>query len=403
MIIIKNFIISIFILLVLFADLKVTVSPYIHWVAWIILVFPIIILSIYKKGLIKAPTLWLGIFIFIFGVLSTFFTGLNKETIVQLVKLGLVFMTLYYFVFYDDLKWSSVVKVINIAVIINIVCLIVGMLGISNLAQLMTADGRWGTIFAYPGSLVKIGVLGFYINIMAVLIFKKQEKIIPLIMLLMSLFIVFMDGSRTGMLTMMLTLPIIFGFYAVLNYRNKVKFIFLPTAFFVLLIGAIIVAAPFLKELRIGQNISNISQTESLLDGLERIDPARFSMYMEAINKIKESPFIGLGAFTTVGNQQDSAGMVVHNTYLQSWGDFGVIGFFGILLIYTGWLVLVPRLLRKVQINTDIKGNVSVCSSVLILTYFVLNGLFHPYSTELSEWILYIIPLKICYSFLKKN
>ncbi|MBD8037769.1 O-antigen ligase family protein [Solibacillus sp. A46] len=403
MIIIKNFSISLFILLVIFADLKVTISPYIHWIAWLVLIFPLFMFSIYKKGIVKSPLLWLGLFIFFLGVVSSLFTGLNIETVIQCVKLLLIFSTLYFFLYYSNFKWESVVKIINLSVLINVIFLIIGTIGGTVLATLMTADGRWGTILAYPGSLVKIGVLGFYINVMSVLLLHKKDKIFPMLMLILSMYIIFMDGSRTGMLTVLLTLPIIIFFYAILNYKNKIKFVMLPTIFIIALSASVIFAIPILKESRIGNNIMNILQSSSVDEALKKIDPARYSMYLEAMNKILENPFIGSGAFTTVGNIEDSAGMVVHNTYLQVWGDFGLFGLAGIFLVYFGWFALVPRILNKLQKNINLKENVVVCCSILILTYFILNGLFHPYSTEMSEWILYIIPLTICYSFFAKE
>lgn len=52
--------------------------------------------------------------------------------------------------------------------------------------------------------------------------------------------------------------------------------------------------------------------------------------------------------------------MVVHNTYLQVWGDFGLFGLAGIFLVYFGWFALVPRILNKLQNNINLKENVVV-------------------------------------------
>jgi len=390
-------------LLALFADLKVTISPHIHWIAWLVLILPLIVSSIYKRGIVVSPSLWIGVFMFSIGIISSFFYNANLETLIQLIKFLLIFITLYFFLFYSVINWGLIVSVINIAVIINVLLLILGLLGISAVSSLMTIDGRWGTIFVYPGSLVKIGIIGFYINIFALLLYKTKEKFVPLVMVLLSVFIIYMDGSRTGMIAMLVTLPIIPLLYSISNYRDKVKFILFPFILFISFFTLILISLPFLKDFRIGKNILSLIQTPSISSGLELIDPIRYSMYQVAIEKVISSPFLGSGAFSTIGTLEDTGGMVVHNTYLQAWGDFGILGLIGMCSICFGWIVLIPYLLKRIQINYDIKENVLICSSILMLIYFVLNGLFHPYSTEFSEWIMYIIPLTICYTYLKND
>lgn len=126
-------------------------------------------------------------------------------------------------------------------------------------------------------------------------------------------------------------------------------------------------------------------------------------MFKSAIEKIYSNPYFGTGAFTTVGVYEDGSSMVVHNTYLQLWGDFGLLGILGMALMLLGWLALIPKIMKQIQINKDMTENVLVCSSILMLTYFIGNGLFHPYSTELAEWIIFIIPLAYCYNFYKRS
>lgn len=67
----------------------------------------------------------------------------------------------------------------------------------------------------------------------------------------------------------------------------------LPTIFIIVLSASVIFAIPILKESRIGNNIMNILQSSSVDEALKKIDPARYSMYLEAMNKILENPFIG--------------------------------------------------------------------------------------------------------------
>ena len=388
-----------FIFLALAADLKVTLFPYIHWVAWVILLFPFMIRDFLKKGIVMSPMFGIATLILMLGMIGSFLNGADLENFIQIIKITLIFMTLYYVMYYAQMGWSEINTALNLALIVNTILLVVGLLGFTSLASLMTSDGRWGTVLAYPGSLVKVGTFGFYFNVMALLLLESRRKILPFFMLVISLFIIFMDGSRTGMLLIFLTLPMILLFYCLINYKNKLKSVVLPIFIFMIFIGAMIIVLPSLLNSRIGNSVLSLLNSNSVSKGLEAVDPARFMMFTSAIEKINSNPLIGTGAFSTVGVYEDGSSMVVHNTYLQLWGDFGLFGLLGMFFVFLGWLAFLPKILKRVQINKNMKGNILVSSSILMLMYFIGNGLFHPYSTELAEWIIFIIPLAYCYNF----
>lgn len=388
-----------FVFLALAADLKITLFPYIHWVAWCVLLFPFIIRDFFKKGIVMSPMFGLATLILMLGMIGSFLSGADVENFIQIIKIILIFMTLYYVMYYAQIGWKEINTALNLALLSNAVLLVVGLMGVTSLASLMTSDGRWGTFLAYPGSLVKVGTFGFYFNVMAILLLERSRKISPFFMMIISMFIIYMDGSRTGMLLIFLTLPMILLFYCLINYRNKLKSVVLPFFIFMIFIGAMIIMLPSLLNSRIGSSVLSLLNSNSLSRGLEAVDSARFMMFTSAIEKIINNPYIGTGAFSTVGVYEDGSSMVVHNTYLQLWGDFGLFGLLGMLFIFSGWLVFLPKILKRVQVNKNMNGNILVCSSILMLTYFIGNGLFHPYSTELSEWIIFIIPLAYCYNF----
>ena len=396
----KKIMIILFIVLALAADLKVTIFPYIHWIAWLILILPLIINGIFKRGIKVSPMLGIVFLLIFIGMISSFFINTNLENGVQILKVFLIAVTIYYFIYYSDIGWKEANIAINIILIINVILLLLGILGLSVFSSLMTSDGRWGTFMAYPGSLVKIGAIGFYFNFMAFMVRKeKKNKIIHFILLLSSLFVVYMDGSRTGMLVLLLTFIVAYLFYFLINYRNKLKVIIIPIIAIVISIPIILINLPYLLKSRIATSVINLISSNNISSGLELVDSSRFMMIKSAINKIYSSPFIGSGAFTTVGVYEDGTSMVVHNTYLQFWGDFGLFGIIGLLFLYFAWICFLPKMAYFIQLNKYIKGNILVTFSVLMLFYYILNGFFHPYSTELSEWITFIIPLTYCYNF----
>jgi len=393
----KKIAILLFIFLCLAADTKVTIYPYIHWLSWIILILPFMIKDFIIKGFVISPLLYTGLFAFILGCLTSLVVAPNLETVIQILKFSLIFTTLYYFLFYNIFKLHSIITIFNLAVFVNALFLILGILNLIPTASLLTSDGRWGTILAFPGSLVKIGAIGIYINLMLMLLNNKKGNIEPLFILILSIFIVLMDGSRTGMLVLGLTMVIIPFQYFLVNNKNKTKvFIILSSMSFVIFIS-IVVLAPFILTSRIGNSFIKLFSASSFSNALESIDSIRFEMILSAFDKILKDPFIGHGAFSTVGGN----GMVVHNTYLQVWGDFGLFGIVGLVSLYFGWIFMLPKILGKLQIIGLGLNSAMVCSSTLMLLYFVMNGMFHPYSTEFSEWIVFIIPLTICYQFYK--
>ncbi|MGR6904128.1 O-antigen ligase family protein [Lysinibacillus sp. BSL11] len=395
----KKLAIVIFIFLALSADLKITLFPYIHWITWLLFIFPFMIRGFLKEKLIISPMFGIAFLLVMLGVFGSFFQGAGIENFIQSIKLFLILITIYYFIYYSKLGWNEINIALNSAIVVNVILLVLGLLGAQSFASLMTSDGRWGTVLAFPGSLVKIGTYGFYFNVMALLLLPKKQKLKHCLFILLSLFVIYMDGSRTGMLLIALTSVFIVVFYVLFNYRNKLKAIIFPLIVFFILTVGIVIAIPSILKSRIGVSFLNLLNSPTISSGLELVDSARFMMFKTAIQKIYDNPFIGTGAFTTVGYYEDGSSMVVHNTYLQLWGDFGILGLLGMCFIYLGWVAFLPKIMMKIQINKNEKENILVSSSVLMLLYFIGNGLFHPYSTELSEWITFMLPLTYCYYY----
>lgn len=395
----KKLAIVIFIFLALSADLKITLFPYIHWITWLLFIFPFMIRGFLKEKLIISPMFGIAFLLVMLGVFCSFFQGAGIENFIQSIKLFLILITIYYFIYYSKLGWNEINIALNSAIVVNVILLVLGLLGAQSFASLMTSDGRWGTVLAFPGSLVKIGTYGFYFNVMALLLLPKKQKLKHCLFILLSLFVIYMDGSRTGMLLIALTSVFIVVFYVLFNYRNKLKAIIFPLIVFFILTVGIVIAIPSILKSRIGVSFLNLLNSQTISSGLELVDSARFMMFKTAIQKIYDNPFIGTGAFTTVGYYEDGSSMVVHNTYLQLWGDFGILGLLGMCFIYLGWVAFLPKIMMKIQINKNEKENILVSSSVLMLLYFIGNGLFHPYSTELSEWITFMLPLTYCYYY----
>ena len=74
----KKVSVLLFIFLALAADLKVTIFPYIHWLAWLVLIFPFMIWDFARKGFVLSPLFGMSIVIFVGSCLISVMNKLKK-------------------------------------------------------------------------------------------------------------------------------------------------------------------------------------------------------------------------------------------------------------------------------------------------------------------------------------
>lgn len=390
----KKISLLLFVGLALSADLKITIYPYIHWLFWLILVMPFILRDYFKKGLVYSPHLIISPLIFMFGFLISSMLNVTIDSLVQFLKFVLIFLTLYYFIHYTHDFFRVIFPFLNIILLLNASMLIIGYFGFLQIAYKLTGEGRWGTLLNYPGSLVKIGVISLFYNFMVFILNKKKQKIIPLIFLALSVMVIFFDGSRTGLLLSILLL--VFSPFIIWREKLSKKIVlFIP---FTLLISYFFIDIGEIINTRLLKNISML-QSDRTLSALYNIDPSRYEMLISVFNKISENPFLGGGPFSTVLFFSNGSSMVVHNAYLQIWGDYGLFGFLGFVGITCSWIFVLPKVLKAIHQEESQITKAIVYSSILLLLYFNLSGFFHPYSTEFSEWMTYFLPISTYYSF----
>lgn len=83
--------------------------------------------------------------------------------------------------------------------------------------------------------------------------------------------------------------------------------------------------------------------------------------------------------------------MVIHNAYLTTLADVGVIGLAGFLLIILGPFVAIlstHSLARKIRLSA---GSYITSAAALGVAGFGFMMTLHPLSTEMSEWGLYFL------------
>ncbi|MFD1929264.1 O-antigen ligase family protein [Sporosarcina siberiensis] len=395
----RRLMISLFVILTLSADLKITVYPYIHWVAWLVLILPIMLKDFIEKGFVKLPFLIFSVLMFFIGFLISSFNSSTIEPFIQFIKFSLVFITIYYIVFYKTLEIKDVFFILNLSAILNFALLMIAYFNIYPTAQILTGSGRWGTILNYPGSLVKIGSLSLFYNVLLIIFNSKDKPLFRGTMVLLSIVIINMDGSRTGFLLSLLLLLVIPIFIINKNHLNNIKMSYTIVFLFIISLLIIINNLTNILGSRLGVSIISFWNANTITEGLQSVDSSRFMMINSAISEIIKNPIVGNGSFSTIGVYSSGSEMVVHNTYLQVWGDYGLLGLTGYMAITFSWIPFFPTILKNAKKTTDLHLKSIIFSSILMLIYFNINGLFHPYSTEFAEWMTFIIPAAAYFKF----
>lgn len=376
--------------LLMSADLKLFHS-YIHWVFSLIpllLMFPAVLST---RGAFRVPLIPGAFLLSLAILLAGFGQPGGPYSILQSVKIAVLLIYTSMF-FLSAPRYAQIAfRGFLFAIGLNVVLVILGLLVMPDLAG-MKGIGRWGTILNYPGSLWRVGITGFCYS--AYLLSTEQRPAIRHVLLLSAcLLLIVVDGSRTG--GILVVLGALFLAAAVWMERSG-HVLRLVTRMGVIGVvgGAVIMFA--LSAFTLGER-SIIERLELLLEvqqsgGFENMaqSEVRYRMIAHALDEIHENPLWGEGIGTTT--TPTSVGpMRVHNSYLQTWSDLGILGFVGYLCVVLGWIPLLPRALRGIQAQPQAVSRAVYYNAIFLLIMYALSGLFHPISTEWSEWIVFLV------------
>jgi O-antigen ligase len=457
------------VVLVMAADLKITLFSKIHWVASFFLLAPVVWLNIKNKvnNNLAPYTLIFSVLLILSVLISSFFSLNYLYDLYQAGKLFIIIFLCYWFFIHRPQLAHFAFNGFVISTYINFFVLIIGVLFSTQIASIMTLDGRWGTLLNYPGSLSKVGVV-VYVYAGYLLFVRSAFSIGNTLLLLASVSVVYFDGSRTSELSLLIGTLFLF-IILFIEYRKKifkprissmaVALLLLTLVFIVSTISVdkitlsietkraieqakieqartleqtksaqqtppyqmynadqtkqatvpkntVPVEVPLTDELKQSNNriesmFANIGAS-GILVGLASSDPIRFQMVITALNEIVSHPVFGKGISYTK-YQTKTGPIVIHNTYLQIWADLGILGLLAFLGLYFGWIVRLPVALRQIQNETNIKLRAVYYNAIFLLVYLSFSALFHPLSTEWSEWVIFIVPSAIYWSLLRRN
>ena len=377
------------VLLVSSADLKRLTSERIHWVAlaaFLVVALPMLARARWR---IHGPLVIFASMILCAVVASGW--GQPLYACLEAAKLALILVLFTLLLINHPQLPHTGFFALEIATWLNLLCL-ASIAVYPGLLASMMAPGRWGTILNAPGSLWRPGA--------ATLVCAAYRIIgaprLPLRGLLScgaSIVLIYADGSRTAMILLAATLPVLLVF-AFRELRQRAQMVRIACVVLAACAGA---AGVFDARQRI---LSGRSSSDAVIrvqpiwdelanrqsDGLAGLDLSRSEMLDTVLGKLRENPIWGSG----IGGarvQTPGGGIVVHMTYLQVWSDLGVLGLLGHLGFTFFWVPGLPRFLRRIRTLARVEDRALYTNAMFVLAIFCASAFFHPLSTELPEWL----------------
>src|SRR5574337_37757 len=372
-------------LLVALGDLRNVISPAGYWISWsvwlsiaMLSAFASRPFSLAHSALAGAQIhLVVGFPVLVFAFLVSAVINADVETLYQGIKLIVIAIIGLFLSHSSHSLARKDIAAISGLIILSAFAIFEFAKHIALNWYVQLGDGRQGTVLAYPGVLWKTGAF-FSAFLLARFFCGNKMRARFLLLYIVSVYLVFMDGSRTGFLW----LAVVLVSFVMMRLIDFAKPVSLPAIIFSL-IGATLGGGLLLaKSSDIG-----LADYAVVAARLTEGDPVRAEMIGDGITLAEKClPFgCGFGAAVT---QTAEGSMVIHNAFLSSLADVGIVGFAGLLIIVFG--PLLAALQRLPAVSTPADGYYLLAAAMGVLG-FAFSMFLHPLSTEMSEWGLFLI------------
>ena len=379
-------------LLIVLGDVRFIIGSAGYWVAWCAVAFAGFFLSSHQFSRTVSTDFFVylvGFFLILISFLLSGVVNQDDYTIYQGVKVFFIALVFYcVYVNARNLSGADVYKISLICIAVGLFLFLISKFYLREF-YVELGDGRQGSQFAYPGVLWKTPV--FFIGfIVAGIVFGTGNKLLSLLALLGGLFLLKSDSSRTGFLILAMVALLFVVLCAYLKPKSTI-------------IGSLVLGVCGIGLLILysgGFVFFSHAEEPLVINRLAAGDPIRTKMLADGILHVQQCFPFGCG-FGTATTQVNDENMVVHNAYLSSLGDLGVLGFTGMIM-----LMFAPVFFFLGKIMTfrsqDIKSNKDLAYSIAafggVLGYALLMML-HPFSTELSEWGIWAVMVSLLATF----
>jgi len=338
---------------------------------------------------------WMALFwlVFIAGIViaSVANGGMGFMAAAKYFALGSVFVALCTFL----INTEQVVAGLKVWAAVAVVG-VIGLFLFDVTDMLVVTPGRIGWILALPGVLWKAGLFLLVWLVWQLLMGPLRPA--NLTWLFLAALIMGFDGSRTGILVAAGAF-FAFLFLALIRYKSNASEVLgraVTVALFIVVGMGVVNPSPWspmhvlnqYSESPLSSNDAGSGSEPSVRDVTE--DSTRVQMLGAAVaGSIANFPLGGGFGSTGVPVEGVEGLMVVHITYLQLLSDVGVIGLVGYLGIFAVPLVATFRRVVRAEDGWLMLDRFSL--PLCILMCYLVVGLLHPVSSELSEWAIVLL------------
>ena len=371
-------------LLVVLGDVRSLISPAGYWALWGLIVVVGLISAPERLSFKVSPELAvyiLGFFVLFSAFVLSALANAEIQTFYQGLKMmciGGVFVCVY--AHSQFLEQGDYHSIASRSILTGFLVFCMAKYYLTGL-YIELGDGRQGSLFAYPGVLWK--TCAFFAGFVIVgTLFDGRSKVTSLLVMIAGAYILVMDSSRTGFIVFLLVILLIL--LLSMHVRPKLTLLL----FFI----SIISFTAVLMLYSTGYDILNFNQNPLVVDRLAAGDPVRARMLADGLRSFETCMPFGCG-FGSTTSEVDGSPMVVHNAFISSGGDLGILGFIGLLiLIFSPLLIFAIRLCRYAMHEHKAKYIFIYAIAALGGSLgFALLLMLHPFSTELSEWGIWIL------------
>lgn len=380
-------------------SLRDLVTPVGYWGAWGLWAVMVFIL---KQRDIRSnflPPLWIvGAYGLLWlGMSIAAFVNKDLTTAYQSAKVAVIavmFVAMWHLVRYVD--GHRLVEVTGWAVVVILFSLVFSRFLFPLSGNSFLIGHRESSLLASYGVLWKVGA--FFLPIfLADLVVSPRLWLRNGFMIAACLFLVLIDGSRTGLLVL---LAVGLGFLAVLVQRGGWPLVVrmarwlwvIPVVLFVMQVIDIWAHAGSSHPMKIIEAAWLRTVDTRLWNG----DTARLRLIVDALHQILPCQPFGCG-FKATGTDIFGKGelMPVHNAYLAAFGDFGILGLTGMLGFLMAAVLPIWRVLRQGDRSAQSLFVVAASGSALA---YGMALMFNTFTTEMSEWGYLILMLAFAWA-----
>jgi hypothetical protein len=390
----ESAVISSWVVLVTSADLKAIV-PYIHWYGTAVVIL-LLALTVRQPrwtglrfGLLTGSLLPLSLCTVALASTTPGYELLEAGKLAILVLLVLPLLTTRLAIINAAQRGAA------IAVCANAALALAGAVGHSALGALM-APGRFGTILNAPGSLWRVGIL--LLPGSTLRLFSGRARLRDVTVLAASLLLLVLDGSRTAYVILIAFGAALFGALVRNTAAEARRGRLLAVAARIGVMAAVLVVAPALLNVFFESGDAGFFQRGWEMaqaiggaqnGGLQSVDRTRSDMIRDVLTAIREHPVLGTGMGRTTSLAANGP-MVVHIAYLQVWADLRILGFLSFTALTIG-SIPVLWIRYRARAVADSERRILFYNGIFLLVAWALAGFLHPISTEVSEWIMFLL------------